>query len=275
MEAKKMNPVAIQIGNFEIKWYSIMLLIAVIVGVGLLLKEGKKFNYPKDFLFNMCFWALIFGFIGARIYYVLFNWGTYASDPVSIFKIWEGGLAIHGGLIAGFITILVYCRKYNVRLAKITDMAVPGIILAQAIGRWGNFFNGEAHGSVVLRSTLESFHIPEFIIEGMNINGVYYHPTFLYESLWCLLGFIILICIRHYKYLKVGGLTCFYLVWYSVGRFFIESMRTDSLMLGGFKVAQIISVVLFIIGILGLMIQSRKGKFEDLYHEANQTEIRY
>ena len=270
-----MNPVAFQIGNFEIKWYSIMLLIAVIVGVGLLLKEGKKFNYPKDFLFNMCFWALIFGFIGARIYYVLFNWGTYASDPVSIFKIWEGGLAIHGGLIAGFITILVYCRKYNVRLAKITDIAVPGIILAQAIGRWGNFFNGEAHGSVVLRSTLESFHIPEFIIEGMNINGVYYHPTFLYESLWCLLGFIVLICIRHYKYLKVGGLTCFYLVWYSVGRFFIESMRTDSLMLGGFKVAQIISVILFIIGILGLMIQSRKGKFEDLYHEANQTEIRY
>ena len=109
----------------------------------------------------------------------------------------------------------------------------------------------------------------------MNINGVYYHPTFLYESLWCLLGFIVLICIRHYKYLKVGGLTCFYLVWYSVGRFFIESMRTDSLMLGGFKVAQIISVILFIIGILGLMIQSRKGKFEDLYHEANQTEIRY
>ena len=109
----------------------------------------------------------------------------------------------------------------------------------------------------------------------MNINGIYYHPTFLYESLWCLLGFIILVLLRHYKYLKVGGLTAFYLIWYSVGRFFIESMRTDSLMLGGFKVAQIVSFVLFIIAILSLMVLSRKGKFEDLYSEPNHEEIRF
>ncbi len=270
-----MNPVAFQIGNYSIKWYSIILLIAVMVGISLLMKEGKKYNYPKDFLFNMCFWTIIFGFIGARIYYVLFNWGIYASDPVSILKIWEGGLAIHGGLIAGFLTIVLYCRKYKVRFTKITDMAVPGILLAQAIGRWGNFFNSEAHGGAVLRSTLENLHLPEFIIEGMNMNGIYYHPTFLYESLWCFLGFIVLICIRHYKYLKVGGLTCFYLCWYSVGRFFIESLRTDSLMIGGFRVAQIVSVILFMIGIIGLMIQSRKGKFEDLYSEPNHEDIHY
>lgn len=270
-----MNPIAFQIGPFSIKWYSLMILLGVIAGIGLLLKEGKKYNYPKDFLFNLCFWAIIFGFIGARIYYVLFNFDIYKNDPVSIFKIWEGGLAIHGGLIAGFITIYFYCKKYNVRLLKITDMAVPGILLAQSIGRWGNFFNMEAHGGAVLRSTLENLHLPEFIINGMNINGVYYHPTFFYESLWCLLGFIIFILLKHYKYLKVGSLTFSYLCFYSVGRFVIETLRTDSLMIGGFKVAQILSIILFIIGIIGLMLETRKGKFEDLYSEPNHEEIRY
>ncbi len=270
-----MNPVALQIGSFTIKWYSLMILLGVIVGIGLLLKESKKYNYPKDFLFNLCFWAIIFGFIGARIYYVLFNFEIYKNDPVSIFKIWEGGLAIHGGLIAGFMTMYLYCKKYNVRLLKITDMAVPGILLAQSIGRWGNFFNMEAHGGAVLRSTLENLHIPEFIINGMNINGIYYHPTFFYESLWCLLGFIILSLLKHYKYLKVGSLTFSYLCFYSVGRFVIEALRTDSLMLGGFKVAQVLSIILFIIGIIGLMLETRKGKFEDLYSEPNHEEIRY
>ena len=270
-----MDPVLFKIGNIEIMWYSVLLLIAVIVGISLLLHEGKKHSYPKDFLFNLCFWTIIFGFIGARAYYVLFNLEQYASDPISIFKIWEGGLAIHGGLIAGLITMFVYCKKYNVRLFKIVDMAVPGVILAQEIGRWCNFFNMEAHGGIVLRSTLENLHIPEFIINGMYINGNYYHPTFFYESLWCLLGFIVLIIVRHYKYLKVGGLTCVYLIWYSVGRFFIESMRTDSLMIGGFKAAQIVSLIFFIIGILGLMIQSRKGKFEDLYSEPNHEDIHF
>ena len=270
-----MNPIALQIGLFSIKWYSLMILLGVVVGIGLLLKEGKKYNYPKDFLFNLCFWAIIFGFIGARIYYVLFNFDIYKNDPISIFKIWEGGLAIHGGLIAGSITMYLYCKKYNVRLLKITDMAVPGILLAQSIGRWGNFFNMEAHGGAVLRSTLESFHIPEFIINGMNINGVYYHPTFFYESLWCLLGFIIFILLKHYKYLKVGSLTFSYLCFYSVGRFVIEALRTDSLMIGGFKVAQILSIILFIIGIIGLMLETRNGKFEDLYSEPNHEEIRY
>ena len=263
------------IGGFSIKWYSVLLLIAVFVGISWLIKEGTKHKYPKDFLFNMCFWAVIFGFLGARAYYVIFNWKIYAADPISIFKIWEGGLAIHGGLIAGFITIILYCKKYKVRLFKLVDMAVPGVMLAQAIGRWGNFFNGEAHGGIVLRSTLENLHIPEFIINGMYINGNYYHPTFFYESLWCFLGFIVLVLVRKYKYLKVGGLTCVYLIWYSIGRFAIESLRTDSLMLGGFKVAQIISIILFIIGILGLMIQSRKGKFEDLYSEPLHEEIKF
>lgn len=270
-----MNPVIFSIGNFSIKWYSVLILLGVIIGYYFIEKEAKKYNYPKDFVFNLFFWTLICGFIGARIYYVIFNWSMYRSDPLSIFKIWEGGLAIHGGILFGFLASLLYCKKYQVRLFKMTDIFCVSLILGQAIGRWGNFFNGEAHGFETTLAQLQSFHIPNFIIEGMYINGSYYHPTFLYESIWCLLGFFILILVRHYKYLKVGQLTCIYLMWYSFGRFFIESLRTDSLMLGGFKVAQMVSVILFLIGLFAFMILSRKGKFEDLYSEENHREIRF
>ena len=270
-----MNPVLFTFENFEIRWYSVLILTGVILGYIIAEKEAKRFRFNTDFFFNMFFYALIFGIIGARLYYVAFNWSSYASNPISILYVWEGGLAIHGGIIAGLITMYLYCKKYNVRLLKITDMAVPGILLAQSIGRWGNFFNMEAHGGAVLRSTLENLHLPEFIINGMNINGVYYHPTFFYESLWCLFGFIIFILLKHFKYLKVGSLTFSYLCFYSVGRFVIETLRTDSLMLGGFKVAQVLSVILFIIGIIGLMLETRKGKFEDLYSEPNHEKIRY
>lgn len=270
-----MNPVMLSIGGFDIKWYSVLILLGVIVGYILLQKEASKYNYPKDFIFNLFFWAIIAGFIGARLYYVVFNWSLYQSDPLSIFKIWEGGLAIHGGLLFGFVTIVLYCRKYNVNPFKITDMATVSVLLAQSIGRWGNFFNGEAHGIEVSATTLQSYHIPNIIIEGMYINGHYYHPTFFYESLWCIIGVIILLIVRHYKYLKVGQLSCIYIMWYSFGRFFIESLRTDSLMLGGFRVAQIVSVTLFIIALLVFMVLSRKSKFEGLYSDQNDQQIRF
>ena len=253
-----MSDTIIKIGNLQIKYYSLFLLIGIGIGIILLI---------KDFIFNMAFWAIIFGFLGARIYYVIFNWSYYAMNPISIIKIWEGGLAIHGGLIAGLITIYVYTKKYQVNFVKIIDMIVPSLLIAQAIGRWGNFFNQEAHGGIVKRELLKKLKIPNFIIEGMNIMGVYYHPTFYYESLWCLLGFIIINIIKRFKGLKCGVLTCFYLIWYSLGRFIIESMRTDSLMLSGFKVAQIVSFILIIIAIVWLVIIFKKGKFEDLYHE--------
>ncbi|MBQ6687088.1 MAG: prolipoprotein diacylglyceryl transferase [Bacilli bacterium] len=266
-----MNPVLISIGPLEIKWYSFLILLAVAIGITLFMKEGKRFKISSDFLFNLAFWVIVFGIIGARIYYVIFNWADYSNNLVSVLKIWNGGLAIHGGLIAGFITMFVYCYKYKVNVLKISDLAVVPVILGQAIGRWGNFFNSEAHGAVTSLSHLKELHIPEFIINGMEIGGLYYHPTFFYESLWCIIGFIILLIVRRIKYIKVGQLTCIYLMWYSFGRFFIESMRTDSLMLGGFKVAQIISIVLFVIALLVLMVLSRKGKFEDLYNSENQN----
>ena len=270
-----MNPNVFVIEGFALKWYTLLIIVGVFTAIMMFVNEGMKHSFPKDFLFNMCFWTVIVGILGARIYYVIFNWKMYASDPLSAFKIWEGGLAIHGGLLAGFLTLFFICRKYKVDLFRITDYAVPGVMLAQAIGRWGNFFNQEAHGGPILRSALEGLHLPNFIIDGMKIQGVYYEPTFLYESLWCLLGFAIIIGIRHLKNIKVGHLTSFYLMWYSVGRFFIESRRTDSLMFGSFRVAQIVSIVLFVLGIFGIMITSRKGKFEDLYHDNSIRDIKY
>lgn len=266
-----MNPVLFSIGPIEIRWYALFILIAISVGITIFMKEGKKFNISSDFLFNLAFWVIVFGILGARLYYVIFNWSDYSSDLLSILKIWNGGLAIHGGLIAGFITMVVYCKKYKVQIFKITDMAVVPVILGQAIGRWGNFFNSEAHGAVTTLTNLKDLHIPDFIIDGMQIGGLYYHPTFLYESLWCVLGFIVLLIIRRFKYIKVGQITCIYLMWYSFGRFFIEAMRTDSLMLGGFKVAQILSIILFIGALLYMMSLSRKGKFEGLYNTENDN----
>ena len=199
-----MNPIIFSIGSIDIRWYSVLILVGALIGVGILLKEAKRFDISSDFIINLSFYTLVFGIIGARLYYVLFNFEMYKDDLLSILKIWNGGLAIHGGLIAGFITIVLYCKRYNVRFLKIMDMAAPGIIIAQAIGRWGNFFNSEAHGAVTTLATLKNMFIPDFVIGGMNIGGFYYHPTFYYEFLWCVAGFILLVILRRRKYLKVG-----------------------------------------------------------------------
>ena len=262
------------IGDVNIEWYSVLIVIGAILAIIMIIREAKRYGYPKDFVFNMCFWTIIVGIIGARLYYVLFNLDLY-TNIVDVFKIWEGGLAIHGGIIFGLITCFLYCKKYKVRTVRMVDFIVPALLLAQAIGRWGNFFNGEAHGAVTSLGALQNLHIPDFIIEGMNIGGVYYQPTFLYESLWCLLGVIVILIVRRLKITKVGQPTAIYLMWYGLGRFFIETMRTDSLMLGGFKVAQIVSVIMVIVGLIVIMITGRKGRYEDLYDQDEQETIKF
>ena len=149
-----------------------------------------------------------------------------------------------------------------------------GLIIRQAIGRWGNFFNGEAYGPITSLSTLKALHLPQFIIDGMYINGAYRLPTFLFESIWCLIGFIVLITIRKVKYTKVGQLTGMYLIWYSVGRLIIEGFRADSLMLGPIKMAQLASIIMIIIGILILLFSKKGNRFDNLYIEETK-EIRF
>ena len=270
-----MNPVLFTINGFEVRYYSLFLLAGIIIAIILVIVEAKRFNIPKDFSFNLAFWVVIIGIISARLYYCIFNFALYKDNLIDILKIWEGGLAIHGGLLGGFITLIVYCKRYNMSAVKMMDITVVPLLLAQAIGRWGNFFNSEAHGVATTYYNLKQLHIPEKIIEGMKIGNVYYHPTFLYESLLCLVGFIFLVFLRRYRYLKKGQLTCIYLMYYSVGRFFIEAYRTDSLMFGGFRVAQIVSILLFTIGLLIFMILSRKGRFEDLYNEQLKGPLRF
>ena len=254
-----MNRTILSIGNFHIYWYSVLIATGIIIGLYLLLKEASKQNISKDTIIDIAFYTIIWGIIGARIYYVIFNIKPYLSNPLSILYVWEGGLAIYGGIIGGLITLAYQTKKKNISLGKLTDMIVPSLILAQAIGRWGNFFNQEAHGGIVSLEFLKNIHIPNFIIKGMYINGNYYHPTFFYESLWCLLGFILLVIIRKLlKNSKDGTLTFIYLIWYGIGRFFIEGLRTDSLYLGMFRISQIVSIVIIIIGIIGLIYNKRK-----------------
>lgn len=261
-----MNPIFLEIGPVQIYWYSIFVLLGFLVGGFLALKEAKRFDISKEFMINMFFYLVPLVIIGARLYYVLFNLDYYLNDPISILKIWEGGLAIHGGIIVGIIFVLLYTKKYKVSFVRILDILAVSLIIGQAIGRWGNFFNGEAYGPVVSLEFLQKLHLPEFIIEGMYIGGEYHHPTFLYESVWCLMGFIIMFILRHTKYLKIGQLTSFYLIWYGTERFFVESLRTDSLMLGSFKMAQIISILMIVIGIIVLIVINKKSVFKNRYN---------
>lgn len=252
-----MNRVLLDLGFIKIYWYSITMLLGVVAGIVVAFLEIKRKKIDIKKFQDMAFYAIIFGFIGARIYYVLFNLDYYIANPTEIIMVWHGGLAIHGGIIGAVIAIYIYCKKHELSFIEMLDICAPALLIGQIIGRWGNFFNSEAHGGIVSRSFLESIHLPNFIIEGMNIGGVYYHPTFLYESLLNLVCFIILILLRRNKKIRLGTITGIYFIWYSIVRFFVESLRTDSLMLGSLRMAQIISIVLFIIGIV-LIITSRK-----------------
>lgn len=253
-----MNAIFLDLGILKIYWYSIILLIAFITGGILVLKESKKYNIEKEKISDLAFYLIVFSLLGARLYYVIFNWDYYSVNLIDIFKVWEGGLAIHGGLIAGLLVLIYFSKKNKINLLKMTDIMVVGLIIGQAIGRWGNFFNSEAHGAITTLKSLQDMHIPKFIINGMNINGIYYEPTFLYESIWCITGFIILLLIRKFLNTKTGTLTSFYLIWYGIGRFIIEGMRTDSLMLGNLKMAQLISLLMIISGLIIFTVLSFK-----------------
>lgn len=259
----KLNRVALDLGIFQIYWYSLFILFGIIGAFFVINKEIKKHNISKDLIFDMSFYALIIGIIGARLYYVIFNLDYYLKYPIEILAVYKGGLAIHGGVIAGALFILYYTRKHKLNTLKILDIIVVGLILGQAIGRWGNFLNQEAYGVETTYQALKNIHIPDFIIKGMYIDKTYYTPIFLYESIWNIVGFILLIGIRKIKKLKVGTLSSCYLIWYSLARFFIEGLRTDSLMLYNLKIAQLISVIAIIIGVLLLIYSNKKN---DKYH---------
>ncbi|HHX50201.1 MAG TPA: prolipoprotein diacylglyceryl transferase [Clostridia bacterium] len=241
------DPIAIKIGPFPIHWYGVLIASALALGTYLAYKEAERQGLNPEHILNLVLVAVPLAFVGARIYYVVFEWEQYGGNLLEMISVWHGGLAIHGGLLGGIIGGYFYVRRQRLNFWQMADVVAPSIILGQAIGRWGNFFNQEAHGGPVSPEFMGRF--PSFIQEGMLINGQYYHPTFLYESLWNLSVFLFLLWWRKRKGLVHGQIFLNYLILYSVGRFFIEGLRTDSLMLGPFRVAQLVSVGLILFGV--------------------------
>lgn len=256
-----MNRVFLKLGPITIYWYAVLIIISILIGYYFATSTAKKNGLGKEFLSDLIFYLIPIGIVGARIYYVIFNFSIFKNNLIDIFKIWEGGLAIYGVVITSIVFIIIYCKKKNKDILLTIDTLIPYLILGQAIGRWGNFINKEAHGAITTFEHLKSLHLPDFIINGMYINGAYYIPTFLYESLWCMLGFIILLIIRKKDNFNHKGILLFsYSIWYGIGRFFIEGLRTDSLYLGPFRISQLVSILLIILGIVGIILTIRRKK---------------
>ncbi|WEV71384.1 prolipoprotein diacylglyceryl transferase [Lactobacillus sp. ESL0785] len=252
------NPVAIQLGSLSIKWYGVIMAVAIVIAASMAIIEGKRRQIASDDFIDLLLWGVPLGYVGARIYYVVFEWSYYSQHPDQIIAIWNGGIAIYGGLIAGAIVLLIFCYKRLLPPFLMLDVIAPGVMAAQILGRWGNFMNQEAHGGPTTLHFLQSLHLPAWIIAQMNINGVYYQPTFLYESFFNLLGLLLILSLRHKKHLfKQGEVFMLYLAWYSVVRFFVEGLRTDSLYLFNvIRVSQLLSLVLFIV-VIALFIYRR------------------
>ena len=256
------NPVAFKLGNLSVKWYGIIMAVAIILAVSMAIFEGRKRQIESDDFMDLLLWAVPIGYVGARIYYVIFEWHYYSQHLDEIIAIWNGGIAIYGGLLAGLAVLLVFCYKRMLPPFLMLDIITPGVMAAQILGRWGNFINQEAHGGPTTLAFLQSLHLPDFIINQMKIGGVYYQPTFLYESFFNLIGLLIILLLRHRKHLfKQGEIFMLYLAWYSVVRFFVEGMRTDSLyLLGSIRVSQMLSVILLIVVIVLFIYRRRVVK---------------
>ena len=231
------DPIAFEIAGVEIRWYGILIAAGMLLAVLISSRRAHEHNLTDDDVLDICLWMLPIGVIGARVYYVLFNLDMYHSLAEAA-NIRNGGLAIHGGLIFGGLTVYIICRRKKISALNVLDLFIPNVALAQAIGRWGNWFNGEAHGG------------PTDLPWGIIVDGVKVHPTFLYESLWCFFLFVFLTWWDRNRRTAYGQTFSLYLILYSAERFCVEALRTDSLMIGPFKQAQVISLCAIIAGIL-------------------------
>ena len=247
------NSIAIHVGGISIYWYAIFIVLAFVIGIIFCKKDDGKYNIKFENVLELMIIVIPVSIICARIYFVLFSLDTYIQNAIQILNIRNGGLAIYGGIIGAIITIILYCKKKKIHILDMTDYLVPYLALGQAIGRWGNFFNAEAHGT----ETTNIFRM------GIVENGQYIevHPTFLYESISCLIIFAVLYFLRNKREYK-GQMTYLYLALYGLVRAIIEGLRTDSLMLGSFRVSQVFSVLLCIIFSIIVIYKKIKGKKE-------------
>ena len=251
--------IALQIGPLSIRWYGVLIALAVLVGSSLAQREARRKGLDPEPLMNALVLGIVCALVGARLYYVAFNWDYYAGNLAKIAAVWEGGLAIHGGLLGGLLGGGVYALRRHLPLARYLDVCAPSLILGQAIGRWGNFFNQEAFGTpadLPWRLYIDPAHRPPALAQ-----FEFFHPTFLYESLWNLVVFALLVgLLRRPLERSPGTLFLAYLGLYSVGRFFIEALRIDSLMLGPLRAAQVVSVLLVALSAGGILYLLRAGR---------------
>ncbi|MDN4523330.1 prolipoprotein diacylglyceryl transferase [Fictibacillus fluitans] len=231
------NPVAFSFFGFTIHWKGIITMTAVFAGILYCIHAGKKNWIGKKQIFELFFIGLPLSIVTARIYYIIFNWGYYKYNLIEIPMLWEGGIAIHGGLIGAFLFLFMYAHNMGFSFWRLADTIAPGLLLGQSLGRWANLITQEAYGEAVNLSFLYSLRLPDFIIDRLFIYGSYRHPTFLYSSLWNFIGFLLLLLLND-KYLKKGEVFLVYLLWNSLGRFWIEIYRADSLMMEDLKIAQ-------------------------------------
>ncbi len=244
------DPVAFRVFGLEVRWYGICIVAGIIAAVIICMKRTHLYGIePKDRVLDMVLWVIPLGVVGARLYYCIFEWERYKADPISILYIHQGGLAIHGGLLFGLTTAYLVARHWKHKPIKWLDLVAPGIAAGQAIGRWGNYFNSEAHGTAT--------DLPWAI----EVNGEMVHPTFLYESIWCLLLCIILIIFEKKRKKRFDGqIFCLYVIIYSVERFFVEGLRTDSLWIGPLRQAQVISICCIIFGLAAYFLLKKRGE---------------
>ncbi|WP_058301566.1 prolipoprotein diacylglyceryl transferase [Gorillibacterium timonense] len=290
-----LDRIAFSIGSLSVTWYGIILASAALAGLYLAILEGKRFGIIPDFFMDVLLIGVPSAIVGARLYFVAFKWEDYRDTPMDIFKIWEGGIAIYGALIGAFIGAFFYIRAKGYSFWRIADICAPSLLLGQMIGRWGNYVNQEAYGGPVSESFLrDTLHLPSFIVDQMLVGTTYHHPTFLYESVWNFVGLLLLFWLRRRPFLRSGELLFSYLMWYSIGRFFIEGLRTDSLAFAGpgwleklmnglwspmtllfesgamepgknIRISQVIAVLLVIAAVIIITYRRKKGHSSERY----------
>lgn len=249
-----MDRVAFSIFGIDVMWYGVLMATGMILGTVIALKEAKRVGIKEDDVLDLAIFAIPAGLLGARLYYVIFNWGYYSKNLSQILNFRGGGMAIHGALIAGILTGYIFTKIRKINFLKMADTVIIGMPLAQAIGRWGNFINNEAHGG------------PTDLPWGIMVDGIKVHPTFLYESIWNVGVFVVLWLFRKKKQYE-GQIIVWYVGLYSLGRFFVEGLRTDSLMLGSLRMAQVISLTGVIGAIIAHIYLSKKSKQNNITEE--------
>lgn len=276
----EINPELVELDLFgftlSIKWYGVIIAVGFLLAMIYALKRAKEFEINPDRMIDVVLVSAVFAFLGARLYFVLFSGelSAYLDDPAKIFRVWEGGLAIYGGVLAAFLTALWMCRLRKVNTLAMFDLASLGFLIGQGIGRWGNFFNQEAFGG---NTDLPWGMTGNLIQAGGNGSGYDtmepVHPTFLYESLWCLLGLLVLHLVSKKMYKFKGEIFALYIMWYGAGRAVIEGLRTDSLMLGTIRVSQLLAILSVFGGLILFFVFRRHAQElpKDLFAEEAVT----